>query len=156
MLSLKMSMERIINYLNFSKSTKGIFGKCFGEFSANGWVWDAAFSPSGKRICFVSHDATLSFVDWENENAQPVVSKLSILPLTKVLFLTETTVVASCFDYSPYIFTFNNSEVKLIGRADSEQQEKKETRVVNKFTQNDKKDTNTTQKVSTRHKNVIK
>jgi len=148
-----------IKNVDGKKSEKGIFGKCFGEFSANGWVWDAAFSPSGKLICYVSHDSTISFVEWETENAQPITTKISSLPLTRVMFLSEKAVVTSCFDYSPYIFTFDGKETKSIGRADSEQQsQKQESRVVNKFTQNDKKDATTpsTQKVNTRHKNVIR
>jgi len=113
------------------------------------------FHLQEKKVCYVAHDSTISFVEWETENAKPVTSKLSTLPLRCVQFLSENIVTGACFDYSPYIFSFNDNQIKCIGRADVGEEKQQPNRVVNKF-QNDKKENvETKTKVNTRHKNVI-
>jgi len=57
------------------KAEKGLFGKCLGEFTTLGWVWGCSFSPSGKKVAYVSHDSTISYVNWTEENAQPITLK---------------------------------------------------------------------------------
>lgn len=39
------------------------FGQLMSEYSVGGWVHRVAFSPSGCRLAFVSHDSSVSFVD---------------------------------------------------------------------------------------------
>jgi len=124
------------------KAEKGLFGKCLGEFTTLGWVWGCSFSPSGKKVAYVSHDSTISYVNWTEENAQPITLKLTTLPFRSVQFLSEDIIIAGGFDYSPFVFSCSDKLV-MIGRADGQSgggEEKQTNRVVNKF------QTNTTEK----------
>lgn len=44
---------------------KMTFGNCMAEFSngSGGWVHDVSFSPSGNKLAWVGHDASISVVD---------------------------------------------------------------------------------------------
>jgi actin related protein 2/3 complex subunit 1A/1B len=81
------------------------FGEVLGMYEANSWVHDVAFSPSGARLAFVSHDSSCNFIE-VSEGAQAQVTKVKFdgLPLRSLQWLHENAVVAAGHDCSPKIF----------------------------------------------------
>eukprot|EP01041_Mallomonas_annulata_P000694 gene694-1330_t len=85
------------------------FGELFCEFSCVGWVQALAWSPSGNTLCYCCHDSTIHFASFNNltnnNNNDPVVQslRLSCLPLTSLLFLSENAVVAGGHDFVPVL-----------------------------------------------------
>eukprot|EP00698_Gefionella_okellyi_P003651 TRINITY_DN13419_c0_g1_i1.p1 TRINITY_DN13419_c0_g1~~TRINITY_DN13419_c0_g1_i1.p1 ORF type:complete len:382 (+),score=81.91 TRINITY_DN13419_c0_g1_i1:33-1148(+) len=81
------------------------FGECLAEFPARGWVHSVAFSPSGNRLAFVAHDASVSFVQLA-AGAQPVIQtqKLKALPLRSIIFSGENVAVGGGHGNGPLVF----------------------------------------------------
>lgn len=77
------------------------FGELLAEYQSGGWVQSVRWSPSGKRLAFVSHDSTTHFVDAPT-NQQDV--RLSGLPLLDLIFTSEDSVIAVGHDCNPYEF----------------------------------------------------
>lgn len=79
------------------------FGTCFFEVESLGWVRDVAFAPAGDVLAFSSHNSTVSFFD-VLQSTPPQVVRLSELPLTRLLFLPDGSMVGigHCFD--PVLF----------------------------------------------------
>jgi len=85
--------------------SKNTFGEILAEYNANSWVHNVAWSRSGLKISFLSHDSTIHFVDVSaGLPGVPQVVRLNTLPLSDLLFTSETTLVAGGHDYTPYLF----------------------------------------------------
>jgi len=80
------------------------FGELMAEFSPSefggGWVHGVAFSPSGNKLVFVSHDSTATLVDGANGKA---ISRIVTrdLPYRCCAWLNETSIIAGGHDYVP-------------------------------------------------------
>ena len=85
------------------------FGESYCELSALGWVHAVAWSPSGSVLAYAGHDSSLHFATFGG--AEPVVRtvRLNDLPLSCLLFLSETALVGGGHDFNPLIFTANKS-----------------------------------------------
>jgi len=51
------------------------FGAVMAELSSSGWVHSVAFSPSGCRLAFVSHDSTIAVVDANSSCQDAIVQR---------------------------------------------------------------------------------
>ena len=68
------------------------FGELLKEYTDNGWVHDVAFSPSGCRLAWVSHNSAISVVDKSNpqQQDQPITHKTPFLPFITVRWVNES------------------------------------------------------------------
>ncbi|KAK9465198.1 WD40-repeat-containing domain protein [Lipomyces arxii] len=81
-----------------------------GDFvsPAGGWVHDAAFSPSGNALAFVTHDSSITVVYPSGPEQPPaaiVNVSTSLLPLKSLVWLSENEIVAAGYDCHPIVFT---------------------------------------------------
>jgi len=90
-------------------ATPETFGESYCELSALGWVHAVAWSPSGAVLAYAGHDSSVHFATFGG--AEPVVRsvRLADLPLSSLLFLSETALVGGGHDFNPTIFTANKS-----------------------------------------------
>ena len=85
------------------------FGTLLFEHESFGWVQDVAFSPAGDSIAFCSQNSTISFIDvagaaaGQGDGAVQTL-RLSELPLTRLLFLPDGTVVGAGHCFNPLLF----------------------------------------------------
>ena len=63
-------------------------------FVIGGWVHSVAFSPSGSKIAWVGHDASIS-VAVGADSSSVATMKFTHLPLLAVMFLSENTILAA-------------------------------------------------------------
>lgn len=139
------------------------FGQCMAEFTTagGGWVHCVSFSPSGNKLCWVSHDSSISVVDQSKEQAAVVVSvKHTYLPYLACQFLTENSIVAAGYDCYPVLWNYDdNDKLTFINKLD--QSEKKSAganlSAMNKFKQLDTKATtaSTDTDLESTHQNSI-
>jgi actin related protein 2/3 complex subunit 1A/1B len=82
------------------------FGEPVCEFECNGWVHGLAFAPSGNRLVFTGHDASITFVD-PAQGAAPQITtlRLSGLPVVDALYLDENKVIGVGYDCAPLLFS---------------------------------------------------
>lgn len=83
------------------------FGTLLFEHESFGWVQDVSFSPAGDSIAFCSQNSTVSFVDVAGAAAgQSAVQtlRLSDLPLTRLLFLPDGSLVGVGHCFNPILF----------------------------------------------------
>jgi len=81
------------------------FGTMFFEIESPAWVRGVAFSPAGDTLAFCSHNSTVSFIDMANPTQPPQVVRLRDLPLTRLLFLPDGSMVGVGHCYDPILFT---------------------------------------------------
>eukprot|EP00753_Platysulcus_tardus_P014194 PLAT4195.1.p2 GENE.PLAT4195.1~~PLAT4195.1.p2 ORF type:complete len:395 (+),score=187.91 PLAT4195.1:83-1267(+) len=85
------------------------FGQLLAEFDiASSWVNSVAWSPGGYQLAFAGHNSTVNFVLFNEDPSYPpemLTVRLAGLPLTKIMFLAEDSLVGIGFDFSPMIFT---------------------------------------------------
>jgi len=80
---------------DFVEDSDPDFGDALFEFVSQGWVHDCEWSPNGKQLAFVSHDSSVSVVNFSESSgagdAQPLVTTIPYkgLPFTTCLFSTE-------------------------------------------------------------------
>jgi len=99
------------------------FGDLLIEFDASqGWIHDVVFSPSGNRLAFTGHDSTVSFVELAS-SSPPICQTLrsSSLPAIKLLFLSETVLVAVGHEMKPEIYQANGGNWSSLGFVDREE-----------------------------------
>jgi len=82
----------------------GTFGNLLQEFSANGWVHQVGWSPSGKTLAWVAHDSTISFADASGADGNVFTVPLTTLPFRSLLWTGEDTIVAAGHDCNPMVF----------------------------------------------------
>eukprot|EP00124_Ichthyophonus_hoferi_P005109 Ihof_evm1s668 gene=Ihof_evmTU1s668 len=129
--------------------------------AGNGWVHGVAFSPSGNQLAWVSHAATISFVDStvSTESCETVL--LPSLPLRSILFTSEMSVVAAGYDCIPYLFSKTNNTWKMSRKIDEPSgDEKKKGSVfaaMDRFKQLDSRATNKddTTNLNSIHQNAV-
>lgn len=100
------------------------FGACMAEFSngGGGWVHSVSFSPSGNKLAWVGHDASISVVNQANE--QTTVVKHQYLPYLACLWVTENSLVAAGYDCYPVLWSHDDAgKLTYINKLD--QMEKK-------------------------------
>eukprot|EP01137_Pigoraptor_chileana_P011427 Opistho-2@62302 len=94
------------------------FGECLKEFSTGGgWVHSVAFSASGDRLAFVTHDAAVAVVNGLVENHISIVSTKNV-PYKAVLWLTENSFVAAGHDNMPTLWTLNGANLSFVDKLD--------------------------------------
>jgi len=93
------------------------FGELFKEYdNGQGWCHGVAWSPSGDRLAFITHDSCISFA---NDVTKDVVkTTLPNLPFRAINFLDENTVVAAGHDCCPFIFAFEGGKWVARGSVD--------------------------------------
>jgi actin related protein 2/3 complex subunit 1A/1B len=93
------------------------FGELFKEYdNGSGWVHSVDWSPSGNRLVFVAHDASISFCN--DVTGAPNKILLPSLPLRTVNFINEDTVVACGHDCCPLLFGFEGGKWTPKGSVD--------------------------------------
>lgn len=71
---------------------------------SSGWIHHVAFSPSGCRLSYVAHDATVAVIDTNRSLEEAVVLRTVYLPFTSIHWVTENSLVAAvCF----FFFSFS-------------------------------------------------
>lgn len=100
--------------------TKMPFGELLKEYKTGGWVNDVAFSPSGCRLAWVSHDSTISIIDSNISTQQqiPNTQKTPFLPFTSIKWINESEILTAGFDCSPILYNFDGSTIKFICKLD--------------------------------------
>lgn len=95
------------------------------EFTAKGWIHDVAFSPSGNRLAFVSHDSSITIVDTAQEYSAETVHGTD-LPFRSLIFTSENSIIAAGHDFTPVAFSCGDGKWQLNGKVDTgDGQEKK-------------------------------
>eukprot|EP00607_Mallomonas_marina_P006383 CAMPEP_0182426400 /NCGR_PEP_ID=MMETSP1167-20130531/12883_1 /TAXON_ID=2988 /ORGANISM="Mallomonas Sp, Strain CCMP3275" /LENGTH=367 /DNA_ID=CAMNT_0024607787 /DNA_START=105 /DNA_END=1208 /DNA_ORIENTATION=+ len=92
------------------------FGEVYCELSCQCWVNALAWSPTGSSLCFSGQDSSIHFVHFSSSSSTPVVQTLSLstLPLTSLLYLSETSTVAGGHDCVPLLFGKTQGEWSLM------------------------------------------
>lgn len=81
------------------------FGEVYAEFPCSGWVNAVAYAPSGDRLAFAGHDASIHFADFGGSGPPSVATiRFDFLPLCQLLFVGEGTVVGAGHDANPVTF----------------------------------------------------
>jgi len=93
------------------------FAALLSEIPSSGWVHSVAFSPSGCRLVFVSHDSALTLID-ANEHPEPQTLRTKYLPFNTVKWITENSIVAAGHDCSPMLFTVVSGVLKFVCKLD--------------------------------------
>ncbi|VDD90874.1 unnamed protein product [Enterobius vermicularis] len=94
------------------------FGALLAEVSSSGWIHSVAFSPSGARLGFVSHDSAIALIDSNKSLKDAVQLKTKFLPFTCVKWVTENSLIAGGHDCSPMLFTYLKDELKFVTKLD--------------------------------------
>lgn len=94
------------------------FGTVCGEYGNenSGWVEAVAFSPNGSTVAyackktipdqkenfFLAHDSTISVIS--PATGMSSTCKTPNLPVTSILFVSETQIIGAGYDCCPYLF----------------------------------------------------
>jgi actin related protein 2/3 complex subunit 1A/1B len=95
------------------------FGELLAEFDqSHGWVVSVGFSASGNKLAFAGHDSSLSFVHFQGEDEQPTVQTIHTrsLPLSKVMFCSESQLVGVGHEMNPTEFTMGGDMIWGVAR----------------------------------------
>uniref|UniRef100_A0A183BQ13 Actin-related protein 2/3 complex subunit n=1 Tax=Globodera pallida TaxID=36090 RepID=A0A183BQ13_GLOPA len=115
--------------------TKMPLGELLKEYQSTAWVHDLAFSPSGGKLVWASHDSSISVIDKSNslQQERPIEFKTAFLPFTSVRWVNETNIVAAGHDCSPILFTFDGVALKLKCKLDVPPESKNGSHVSSAF-----------------------
>lgn len=111
--------------IDSKESRKGKFGDMVAEYTAKGWIHDVAFSPSGNRLAFVSHDSRITIVDRSSDTDKTENVYGTDLPFRSLVFTSENSIVAVGHDFTPVAFSFSGGQWKLNGKVDVGEDTKK-------------------------------
>lgn len=81
------------------------FNTVCAEFSngRGGWIHSVSFSPSGDRLAFAGHDATIN-VAYPSENGPVILSVESVsLPCRSLIWANEKQIIGAGFDCAPIL-----------------------------------------------------
>jgi actin related protein 2/3 complex subunit 1A/1B len=96
------------------------FGTLLYTFEAHGWVLDVAFSADGGTLALCAQNSSVSFIDVAAAASGSATAaqtlRLSELPLTKLLFLADGTLVGAGHCFSPLVFRRANGVWLLPGK----------------------------------------
>ena len=117
-------------------------GDVLAEIPSSGWVHCVAFSPTGAFLAFSSHDSSVRIVRLPSDR-QPADSDVTTLflpglPLTKLLWLSDTRLVGAGHDRVPVVIEQKGSTWSIGKRLDDPKkrapvEEKKVSAVSNAF-----------------------
>lgn len=87
-------------------------GQLMAEYPAGGWVHGISFSSNGNRVCWVSHDSSISVATAGGTS----VASLNTchMPLLKCAWLSPSRVIAAGFDCCPMLFEVTDNAVKFL------------------------------------------
>ncbi|XP_060076066.1 actin-related protein 2/3 complex subunit 1A-like [Ylistrum balloti] len=139
--------------------SKMTLGNLMCEYSngGGGWVHSVSFSPSGEKLAWVGHDASVSVAMAGSGDAIAVV-KGNFLPFMSLTWVTENSMVCVGYDCCPKLFTHSDDgQVTFISDLDIPQEKDQMTMsAMNRFRQMDKTGTaESTGEVKTKHQNTI-
>jgi actin related protein 2/3 complex, subunit 1A/1B len=83
------------------------FGEPLAEFdNASAWVNAVAWSPQGNRLAFAGHGSSIHFVHFGRPGEYPTVQSIrfSQLPLNKILFLSNDSLVGAGYEFNVLLF----------------------------------------------------
>jgi len=85
------------------------FGEVYCELTSQGWITALAWSLTGNVLCYAGQDSSIHFARFDQLSASapvPTVQTLRLpcLPLTSLLFLSETAAIAGGHDFVPLLF----------------------------------------------------
>jgi len=132
------------------------FGTPLAEYNCNSWVKDVEFSPSGNLLAFIGHDSSFSVVELGSGKMDTI--KLDILPLTKLTFPKEDTVVCVGYDCEPFVFKNSGGWKRDAQGLDHKKETgQKKASVANMWKSMDNKGTTSTENTTleTKHQNTI-
>jgi len=131
------------------------FGSILAEYHCNSWVKDVAFSPSGNLLSFVGQDSSFSIAELNSGTVTTV--KLEILPLTRIIFPTETQVVAVGYNCEPFLFSNSGGWKKDKSLDGKQSNQQKGGNIASMWKNMDNKGTNqpVTTSLDTKHQNTI-
>jgi len=133
------------------------FGECLLEWDVGAWVKDVAWSPSGNLLAFIGQDASVSVADVSQGQVPPAVVKLTTRPLSRIVFVSESSLVGAGYDCQPYLFQASAGAVKLVKSLDAQKEAAAGGTTNLKMWQNmDKKgESAEVEKLKTKHQNAI-
>merc|ERR1711991_1080541 len=100
------------------------FGECLLEYECGGFVKDVSWSPSGNLLAFAAQDSSLSVVDVTQAGAEPFTLRLPGLPLARIVFTAEASLVGAGYDCEPFLFQVAPGSVKKIKSLDDHETKK--------------------------------
>jgi len=138
------------------------FGALMAEYSngGGGWVHSVGFSPSGSKMCWVGHDSSVSVV-CAGAEANPATMRLKTLPLLACLWLTENTFVAAGHNFTPDVFSHDDTnKLTFMGKLEEAKKkggdEEEEMSAMERFRNLDKRATSKGEsKLETTHENAV-
>ena len=92
-------------------------GTVMHEWQVQGWVHDIQFSPSGNQVAFVSHDSSFHVANLASGGELETV-KLRDVPVVKLLWITESSIVGVGHDCNPYLFASGGGKWEMKGKVD--------------------------------------
>ncbi|RMD44272.1 hypothetical protein DV735_g776, partial [Chaetothyriales sp. CBS 134920] len=142
------------------------FNTVCGEYlnDSAGWVHSVAFSPSGNALAFAAHDSTITVVYPNDPDPQPraILSITTpLLPLTSLIWTSESEIIAAGYDCEPFKFAGSPSGWQMTGAVESKKavgHGAAEASARDLFRQMDLKGRTTTKddtQLSTTHQNTI-
>jgi hypothetical protein len=104
-----------------ASQTQGPFGNIttFGEnllsLSSNAWINSVSLSPSSTKLCYVTHDCEVNFVDISNvvgNKDKPASSRImhNGNPHIQCMFTNDDTVICTGFDKVPFVYKSKGTE----------------------------------------------
>jgi actin related protein 2/3 complex, subunit 1A/1B len=99
------------------KDRKCEFPSVHATQETTGWVHSVAWSPSGKTYAYTGHDSTLYVSDAQSHEVVTVPTTGN--PFKKLLYLSETSIVAVGHDFTPVLFSSHEGEWKCYGKAEA-------------------------------------
>ncbi|KJE96070.1 hypothetical protein CAOG_06443 [Capsaspora owczarzaki ATCC 30864] len=98
---------------------KNAFGDCVRELShgPGGWVHSVAFSPSGNRLAWVSHNSSISVVE-AGDATEPKTVTFSTLPYVTLLWASENSIITAGFEYYPALWDVSSGTPKFVNKLD--------------------------------------
>jgi actin related protein 2/3 complex, subunit 1A/1B len=98
------------------KDRKCEFPTVHSTQETTGWVHSVAWSPSGKTYAYTGHDSTLYVADSQSHEVVSVATTFN--PFKKLLYLSETSIVAVGHDFTPVLFSSNEGQWKCYGKVE--------------------------------------
>eukprot|EP00274_Cyanoptyche_gloeocystis_P000889 CAMPEP_0196660888 /NCGR_PEP_ID=MMETSP1086-20130531/41710_1 /TAXON_ID=77921 /ORGANISM="Cyanoptyche gloeocystis , Strain SAG4.97" /LENGTH=304 /DNA_ID=CAMNT_0041995529 /DNA_START=311 /DNA_END=1226 /DNA_ORIENTATION=+ len=96
-------------------------GTLIHEAHCKGWVHGVAWSPCGRMLAAVAHDATLTVLDMTN--APPVTQEVSHtgLPLVALAWVGTAAIVAAGHEFAPFLFSRSTGKWAPAAKVDDPQ-----------------------------------